>query len=135
MKAVWPLPDVPAVVEAALEGLVLADLVLIESGLVPPFPEDTDVVYRLEPPGEEVWKLAHDVLADGFGDCEDMAAWNCAGLRYTGEDEGARVVLIKTGVNKLHAVVLLSNGEIEDVTRRIRPKDGGKPRPQMQGRR
>jgi hypothetical protein len=120
VRATLPLPDVAAVVEAALEGLVLSDVVLIESGLVPPYPYDTGVVYRLEPPGEEVWKLAHDVISDGWGDCEDLAAWVAAGHRVTGRDEDARVVLIKTGVNKLHAVVLLGDGAIEDPSRILR---------------
>lgn len=53
MIATLRLPDVPAVIEAALEGLVLADMVLIESGLLPPFPHDAGVIYKLEGPGEE----------------------------------------------------------------------------------
>ena len=125
MRAEIPLPDVPAVIEAALEGLVLADMVIIEAGLVPPFPHDAGVIYKLEPPGEEVWKLAHDVVADGWGDCEDLAAWNAAGLRFTGEDGDARVVLAKTGVNKLHAVVLRGDGSIDDCCPALTPRKAG----------
>jgi len=61
------LPDSAAVIEAALEGLVLANLVLIDTGLVPPFPHDAEVIYKLEPVGEEDWKLAHNVMHDGWG--------------------------------------------------------------------
>lgn len=125
MIATLRLPDVPAVIEAALEGLVLADMVLIESGLIAPFPHDHNVIYQLEPAGEEDWKLGHNVRSDGWGDCEDLAAWTAAGLRCTGEDPDARVVLIRTGRNKLHAVVLRSDGSIDDPSKELRPRKAG----------
>jgi hypothetical protein len=122
VKATLNLPDNAAVVEAALEGLVQADIVLIRSGLVPPYPHDTNVIYQLEPPGEEDWKLAHNGIRDGWMDCEDIAAWVVAGDRVTGQDPGARVVLIKTGPNKLHAVVMHTGGGIEDPCVDLTPK-------------
>lgn len=125
MKAELRLPDVPAVIEAALEGLVLANLVMMDAGLIPPFPHNAEVIYRLEPPGEEDWKLAHNVIGDGWGDCEDLAGWSAAGLRFTGQDPGATVALIRTGVNKLHAVVRLSNGEVWDPSRELLPRKAG----------
>lgn len=114
MHAVMRLPDHALVVEAAVEGLTLANVVLIEQGVVPPYPHDTNVRYQLEPPGEEDWKLAHNVVRDGWGDCEDIAAWTAAGHRVTGFDPGARVVIMEMGPGKLHAVVELSDGTIED---------------------
>ena len=122
MDASLRLPDSAAVIEAALEGLVLANLVLIDTGLVPPFPHDAGVIYQIEPPGEEDWKLAHNVVHDGWGDCEDLAGWLAAGLRWTGDDPDARVVLIRTGRNKLHAVVLRSDGSIDDPSLDLMPR-------------
>lgn len=114
MIATLHLPPVPAVIEAALEGLVRANLVLMETGLVPPFPHDTNVVYRLEPAGEEDWKIASRAIHDGWADCEDIAAWCVAGLRFTGEDEGARCAIMRTGPTNMHCVVLQSDGAVWD---------------------
>lgn len=58
----------------------------------------------------------------GVDDCEDLAGWMAAGLRWTGEDTGARVALIRTGRNKLHAVVLRSDGSIDDPSVDLMPR-------------
>lgn len=104
-----------ALIEAALEGLVQADQLLIRCGIVPPSPIDARVRYKLEPPGEEDWKLACLVIRDGWGDCEDLNGWECAGIRESGYDPGARVRVIRTGATKLHAICQLSDGSIVDV--------------------
>ncbi len=122
MIATLELPDNAAAIEAALEGLVNVDMLLIETGTVPPYPHHAGVIYQLEPIGEEDWKLAHNVIRDGWGDCEDLAAWVVAGLRVTGEDPGAFVALVQTGEAKLHAVVRRSDGSIDDPSADLRPK-------------
>jgi len=121
MKMTCELPDHAAVVEALLEGFVRACLVIIAAGLAPPDPRQTSptVKYKLEPVGEEDWKLPHNVIRDGWGDCEDLAGWRAAGLRFTGEDAGARVKVVKTGENKLHAVVERGDGSIDDVCKEM----------------
>jgi len=113
-----------ALIEAALEGLVAANQVLIRHGIVPASPFDANVVYKLEPPGEEDWKLAWNVIRDGWGDCEDLNGWECAGIRET-SDPGARVRVVRTGVNKLHCIGQLSDGSYFDVCPALgmRPKD------------
>jgi hypothetical protein len=115
IKMTCEIPPHAACVEAVLEGIVRADVVLIAAGIVPPFPHDVrGVRYQLEPPGEEDWKLAHGVIRDGWGDCEDIACWCAAGLRATGQDEGAVVRVVRTGRGKLHAVVQCTDGTFWD---------------------
>lgn len=121
MKITSDLPDHVTAIELLLEGFVEVARLLIASGAVPPFPHMTRVVYRPEPPGEEDWKLPHRVLRDGWGDCEDLAIWTAAGLRETGEDTSARVRVVRTGPGKLHAVVELASGEIEDPSYDLHP--------------
>jgi hypothetical protein len=108
------LPPNAAIIEAALEGLVRVNLVLMETGVIPPFPHETDVIYRLEPEGEEDWKHGSNAIRDGWADCEDLAAWCVAGLRFSGEDEAARCAILRTGPTNMHCVVLMSDGRIWD---------------------
>lgn len=114
MHVTTDIPDAATAISALAEGFILLDMLLIVHGVVPPFPHDANVVYKLEAPGEEDWKLAHRVMRDGWGDCEDLVFWTVAGLRVTGEDPDARLIVVRTGHNKLHAVVERSDGSIED---------------------
>lgn len=115
MIATLRIPPVPAVIEAALEGLVRVNLVMMEAGLIPPFPHDVPGLrYRLEGEGLEDWKHGANCILDGWGDCEDIAGWCTAGLRFTGEDPDARCVVMRTGPENLHCVTLLSDGRIWD---------------------
>jgi hypothetical protein len=114
MIATMRIPPSAAAIEAALEGLVRLNMVLIESGVVPPFPHDAPVIYRLEPEGEEDWKNASDGIRDGWMDCEDIVCWCVAGLRTTGEDVDARAAIFRTGPTNMHCVVLHSDGRVWD---------------------
>ena len=115
MKITSNIPDHARCVEAVLTGFVACARLLIEADLIPPFPHDVvGVNYRLEAPGEEDWKLPFGVITDGWGDCEDLAIWLCAGLHATGEDPDARCIIVQTGRNKLHCVVQRGDGTIED---------------------
>lgn len=122
MKMTCTLPDHAAVVEALLEGFVLACRVCIEAGLAPLDPSDTNVRYQMEPPGSEDWVLPQNVMRAGWGDCEDLAGWRAAGMRVSGEDDGARVVVVKTGKGKLHAVVQKSDGSYSDPSRELQQR-------------
>jgi hypothetical protein len=122
MQMTCKLPDHAAAVEALLEGFVRCCQLCIEAGLAPPDPMDTRVEYRLEGYGQEDWKLPQNVIRDGWGDCEDMAGWRAGGYRATGEDPNARVVVVKTGESKLHAVVERGDGALEDVCRELRDR-------------
>lgn len=114
MRATLFLPPSVVLIEAALQGLVAANRVLIQAGVVPPSPLDADVRYKREGSGLEEWKTAADVLKSGVGDCEDLNCWECAAIQLDG-DSGAIAKLIRTGKKRLHCVVELSSGEIVDV--------------------
>lgn len=116
MKATLRLPSDVAIIEAALEGLVCANVVLMEDGVVPssPLDESAHVRYQRERSGYEDWNIASVMMRLGVGDCEDVAAWEAAGFRYRGVDDGASVMLYRTGPRMYHAVCLLSSGEIVD---------------------
>jgi len=118
MRITADLPDQGALLESVLEGFVLAAATEIAAGVVPPFPDGTGVKFVKE--GGEVWKLPHQTLRDVQGDCEDLAIWEAGGWRATGQDPGARVVLVRTGDRQLHAVVQLSGGQTSDPSLRLR---------------
>lgn len=115
MKISATLPDHGALVMAVMEGFVQADQLIVRAGIVPPFPSAIPgLKFIPEPKGSEEWLLANQVMEAGGGDCEDLAFWECAGLRETGEDAGAQAVLVQTGQKDLHCVVMLSDGSYRD---------------------
>lgn len=114
-RATVHLPSSVVLIEALLDGLVQANELLIRAGLVPPSPLDAGVVYRREATGLEDWRVATRVLEFGAGDCEDLNSWEVAGLRVTGRDPSARMILYRTGPRLFHAVGQSSNGDIYDV--------------------
>jgi hypothetical protein len=100
-----------------------------------PYPRlyDSGVRYREEKPGAEDWPDIPAVLAQGWGDCEDLAAYRAAELRvYDGIDAEPvikwrwipteemiaagykRKNLPRSGIWLVHCLVRYPNGEIED---------------------
>lgn len=73
---------------------------------------EAGVSYRDEP--RDVWRHAIDVSTEGWGDCEDLAAYRAAELRFSGEDDAARVAVYQSGPGRYHAVVARGDGSIED---------------------
>lgn len=76
--------------------------------------------YQREQPGVEKWVTASYMRAhptEGF-DCEDLASYQAAWLRVTGQDPGARIALRRSSVG-WHVVVARSNGTIEDPSARL----------------
>lgn len=119
------IPPVPRLLEAAAEGLVQTNVALMEMASehgveLPPLYE-SGIVYRPEPSGREWWETAHDLLdvvPDRSGDCEDLAAYRAAELRfYHGED--ARVAIVTTPRGSFHAIVEHEDGELEDPSRMV----------------
>lgn len=102
--------------DAALEGLTRVNERLLSGGAFPPL-YSAGVRYRTEP--REVWRHAADVLGEGWGDCEDLAAWRAAELRVSGEDPDAAVATYKSAPRRYHAVVLRGDGSIEDPSRQL----------------
>lgn len=82
------IPVDPAIIEALLEGLIAANMVMLDGGDYPPLYE-AGVVYKREPKGREEWQTCERTLLLGTGDCEDLTGWRVAELRRAGES-GAR---------------------------------------------
>ena len=117
------VPPIPEAIEALAEGLVRLNMVLMgyadERGVETPPLYASGIRYRRETPGQEWWESAADllgVMADRTGDCEDLAAYRAAELRYF-DGELARVRVYLNRRNKFHAVVERESGEIEDPSR------------------
>lgn len=119
------VPARPRALEALAEGLVRLNVWYItkaaERGVDLPALYDSGVVYRREPPGQEWWESAHDVLSfvtQRSGDCEDLAAYRAAELRYfEGVDAFVRVIRTKRGT--FHAIVEYPDGTREDPSREL----------------
>lgn len=108
----------PDVLNAGLEATTRLNEEMIQSREVPLFRDAVNKVrWKPEPPGDECFDHAKVVLGRGWGDCDDLAPWHAASLRSTGEDEGAQAIVKKSGPKRWHAVVLRSDGSIDDPSR------------------
>jgi hypothetical protein len=115
------VPPVPAAIESIAEGLVQLNLWMLEAaevaGVEPPSLYDSGIRYRREPHGREHWQSAAEVTSVGGGDCEDLAAFRVAELRYYDGDPGARVRVVRTPRGSFHAIVQRGDGSYEDPSR------------------
>lgn len=94
---------------------------------------DSGVRYREEKPGKEDWPDIPKVISQGWGDCEDLAAYRAAELRVYDGIEAEPVIkwrwiptwkllragykknrLPKDGVWLVHCLVRFPDGSIED---------------------
>lgn len=106
-----------AAAESVLQGLANANVAAMRLYRLPSL-YSSGVRYRREPPGQrEHWKAYPEILKTGFADCDDLSAARVGELIATGEDPGAKVHIYRTSPVTLHAVVLRSNGTIEDPSR------------------
>lgn len=99
----------------ALRVLVFANVLWLRRGhkVAPIY--SSGVVFRSEPQaghGVELYQSIPEVLAQGWGDCDDLAGWRCAELVHAGER--ADVSLTRVGAGEWHAVVVRADGSIED---------------------
>lgn len=114
------VPPYPPMLEALAEGLVLLNIEMLRfaedaHGQELPSIYESGVRYRREPDGREWWETAGDMLnvvSDHSGDCEDLAAWRAAELRYY-EGDDARVIIVPTRTG-FHCKVQHDDGSIED---------------------
>lgn len=109
------LPHSIEIYEAALEGLARVNEAIYRQ--TPSLPEihAAGVKYRRET--GEAWRHVSDVVGEGWGDCEDLAAARVGWLRAKKIDRKARVKVVRTGPKMTHAIVKRSNGKIEDPSR------------------
>ncbi len=117
------VPPIPEAIEAVAEGLVRLNVALMryadERGVALPPLYESGIVYRREPRGREWWESAEDVAAlanKRSGDCEDLASYRAAELRYW-DGEVARVAILRTARGTFHAVVEREDGTLEDPSR------------------
>jgi hypothetical protein len=109
------------VLNAALEPVTRLNEAMIRAGEVPSFDRALKngwVQWRPEPPGGEHFDHAKVVIGRRWGDCDDLAPWHAGALRASGADPGAKAIVKKSGPHTWHAVVLRSDGMIEDPSAR-----------------
>jgi hypothetical protein len=119
MRIRLAVPDAamtPAVLDTALEAVTRTNEHLLTEGNVPTAEEAIahGIKWRPEPPGDEHFDHASTVLKRGHGDCDDLAPWHAASLRHTGEDPGAKAIVVRSGPKRWHAIVQRSDGRIDD---------------------
>jgi len=68
--------------------------------------------------GAEHFQSPWETFQLGYGDCEDLAVYLVAERRRAG-DQGARVVIVRTGRNTLHAIIQRGDGRREDPSRAL----------------
>lgn len=103
-----------AILNPFLEGTTRLNEELIRAGKAPTFStlvKQLGVRWRPEPvPGRECFDHVGIVARRGHGDCDDLAPIEAASLRVSGQDPGARAVVVKTGPNLWHAIVRRTTG-------------------------
>lgn len=71
------------------------------------------VEYRSEA-SKDVWKDVRAVYLDGYGDCEDLAAWRLAELWLGNTPARAVVTATSDGSRLTHILIELDGGRLED---------------------
>lgn len=80
--------------------------------------EDTKRCWAPRNGGCEDWLTIREVLAQGLGDCEDLACWRAAELRVRA-GEPATAVAIRVPRVGWHIVVRRADGSIEDPSKKL----------------
>lgn len=113
--------SIPALI-GALEGLVETNQAIMSDSLGGDFPPlyESGVRYR-EERGTENWKTADELLADGYGDCEDLMGYRVSELRRAGESASPDVIRTKRGT--FHAIVRRGDGTHEDPSKILVEKE------------
>ncbi|MGH3054968.1 MAG: hypothetical protein ACRDL7_08335 [Gaiellaceae bacterium] len=77
----------------------------------------------------ENWLTVPYIIANGGGDCEDLACWRAAELRLKGVDAkpDIRARQMSNGAWRAHCIVRLPDGTIEDPSEKLGMPKGGLP--------
>lgn len=107
------------VLTAMLEALVMADVAYLQVHPMTPPLYASGVRYQREPIEQEKWLSIGRVRAQGWGDCEDLAAWRAAELRRAGVQAKAVFIsrVMPSGMRIYHILVLHPSGVVEDPSR------------------
>jgi len=109
------------VLESMVEALVAANMAYLEAYPRTPLLYESGVRYLEEPRGRDDWQdIPETIRRDRTGDCEDLAAWRIAELRFRGEAArpSVRASVIR-GVLTYHIRVQRADGQIEDPSRQL----------------
>jgi hypothetical protein len=106
-----------------LSALVNINLGWLE-GYHVPYLYDSGIRYQQEAPGQEDWQDIPTCLALGYGDCEDLACYRVAELRYHGINATPmlrhRVQRIRgQDIHVYHVLVAHPDGSIEDPSKAL----------------
>ena len=106
----------PDVLDAILEAQTRAAASQVRAGEAPDAREllARGARWRPEPWADEHFDLPSEIARRGWGDCDDWAPALAGSLRASGDDEGARAFAYRSGPNRYHVVVQLSDGRIVD---------------------
>lgn len=95
----------------AMEALVRANQEELKAHPQIPLLYESGVVYKEEPKGHEDWADIPTVIAQKWGDCEDLAGWMCAELREVWGVPCRPFLRFrkKDGAFHYHAILILPN--------------------------
>lgn len=116
------------VLDGALEAVTRLNESLIKKGDSPTSDQliAAGAKWEPEPPGDEHFDHGALIAKRLKGDCDDWAPLHAATLRVSGEDPGARAIVKRSGPKRWHAVVLRTDGTIDDPS-----SEAGMPGPGM----
>lgn len=105
-----------------LEALIKCNLIYLASHPLTPELYKSGVRYQREPRGKEEWQDIPTALKLLRGDCEDLAAWRVAELRYKGIFAKGHLKWYHSKsaiVTLYHVLVKHPDGTIEDPSKRL----------------
>lgn len=104
-----------------MEALVQINMLYLIDYPDTPLLYDTKMIWK--PEKGELWKDITRIVADGWGDCEDLACWRIAELRNQGIRAKPyikwRPSPNEPAIDRYHAVLKLPDGRIEDPSRAL----------------
>ncbi len=127
VKIAIPEPHVSKpVLDAGLEAVTRLNEQMLANGEIPLFEDavKAGVRWAPEPPGAEHFDHADRVVRRKKGDCDDLAPYEAASLRHTGEDPDAVAEVYRSGPTRWHAIVRRGDGSMSDPSRRAGMRRG-----------
>lgn len=103
------------------EVIVGANLAYLALHPETPHPLEARIRYEREPRGHEHWQGIGQIIASGKGDCEDLATYLVAWLRFHGERDARPYVRGRLiGRRRVfHVMVRRADGSVEDPSRAL----------------